>query len=177
MPRSKRRTREQNASSLPSELWSAVARSLAERDKSRTVLHAVADLCALQSVCRVTRNCAASAFDKLTPWCDGLAPISLLSGMAVQAQYVPLMNCPAKVPTVVYIRVLQERQKIRRQENLKSHLAQHGLELRADSHLCSSYIASGLGDPAHIATVMSEMAWLFKNTKYGEVLQKVCKPM
>ena len=166
--------------SLPSELWSAVARLLAERDKSRTVLDAAADLCALQSVCRVTRNCANSAFGKLAPWCDELAPASLLFGNAVQAQHDSPINCPAKVPTVVYHRVLQykqERQKTQRQEGLKSHLAQHGLELRADSHLCSSYIASGLGDPAHIATVMSEMAWLFKNTKYGEVLQKVCKPM
>lgn len=69
----------------------------------------------------------------------------------------------------------QQIQTARRKESLEACLAKNGLQLRADNRLCSAYIATGQGEPAHIATVMLEMAWL-KHTNYAETLQTVSRP-
>jgi len=164
---------------LPGELWSTIAQWLTQGDDdSRTVLEAAVDLCALQSVCRKRRTCASSSFDKLIPLCKSLEPPGHpFPGMMMCPQY-SLIARPANVPPLVYKCVLNHKQEIqtaKRKEVLEACLAKNGLQLRADSRLCSAYIATGQGEPAHIANVMLEMAWLFKHTHYAEVLQKVCR--
>ena len=163
---------------LPGELWSAIAQWLThEEDDSRTVLEAAVDLCSLQSVCRKTRTCASSSFDKLIPLCQSIAYGHPFPGSMMCPQY-SLTARPASVPLLVYNCVLNHKQEIKtakRKEILEACLAKNGLQLRADSRLCSAYIATGQGEPAHIATVMLEMAWLFENTNYAEVLQQVCR--
>ena len=164
---------------LPGELWSAIAQWLTqEEDDSRNVLEAAVDLCSLQSVCRKTRDCASSSFDKLISLCKSPEPHGhAFSRMMMCPQY-SLPARPANVPPHVYKCVLDRKQEIqtaRRKETLEACLAKNGLQLRADSRLCSAYIATGQGEPAHIANVMQEMAWLFKHTNYAEVLQKVCR--
>ncbi len=164
---------------LPGELLSTIAQWLTqEDDDSRNVLDAAVDLCSLQSVCRKTRTCASSSFDRLIPLCKSLeSPGQPFPGMMMCPQYC-LIARPANVPPLVYNCVLncqQEIQTAKRKEILEACLAKNGLQLRADSRLCSAYIATGQGEPAHIANVMLEMAWLFKHTHYAEVLQKVCR--
>lgn len=164
---------------LPGELWCTIAQWLTqEDDDSRTVLDAAVDLCSLQSVCRKTRTCASSSFDRLIPLCKSLeSPGHPFTGVMMCPQY-SLIARPADVPPLVYKFVLDQKQEIqtaRRKESLEACLAKNGLQLRADSRLCSAYIATGQGEPAHIANVMLEMAWLFEHTNYAEVLQKVCR--
>ena len=103
--------------------------------------------------------------------------MEIRSGMMMCPQY-SLTARPPNVPPLVYKCVLDRKQEIhtaRRKESLEACLAKNGLQLRADSRLCSAYIATGQGEPAQIANVMLEMAWLFKHTNYAEVLQKVCR--
>ena len=164
---------------LPGELSSAIAQWLTqEEDDSRTVLEAAVDLCSLQSVCRKTRTCASSSFDKLIPLCKSFEPHGHpFPGIMMCPQY-SLTARRANVPPLVYNCVLGRKQEIqtaKRKETLEACLAKNGLQLRADSRLCSAYIATGQGEPAHIATVMLEMAWLSENTNYANVLQKVCR--
>jgi len=143
----------------------------------KTVLEAAVDLCSLQSVCQKRRTCASSSFDRLVPLCKSLEPPGHPFPGMMCPQYT-LIARPANVPPLVYKCVLNHKQEIqtaRRKESLEACLAKNGLQLRADSSLCSAYIAIGQGEPAHVANVMLEMAWLFKHTNYAEVLQKVCR--
>jgi len=143
----------------------------------KTVLEAAVDLCSLQSVCQKRRTCASSSFDRLVP-CKSFEPHGHpFPGIMMCPQY-SLTARRANVPPLVYNCVLGRKQEIqtaKRKETLEACLAKNGLQLRADSRLCSAYIATGQGEPAHIATVMLEMAWLFENTNYANVLQKVCR--
>ena len=162
---------------VPSELWSVIAQWLIqEENDSRTVLEAAVDLCSLQSVCRKTRTCASSACDKLIPRCISVEPYGPSFLAFMMCQQYSLTARPTTVSSLVYTYVLrckQEVQTAKRKEILEACLAKNGLQLRADSRLCSAYIATGQGEPAHIATVMLEMAWLFENTNYAEMLQQV----
>ena len=112
---------------LPGELLSSIAQWLTqEDDDSRTVLDAAVDLCSLQSVCRKTRTCASSSFDRLIPLCKSLdSPEQPFPGMMMCPQYC-LIARPANVPPLVYNCVLncqQEIQTAKRKEILEACLA------------------------------------------------------
>lgn len=53
-----------------------------------------------------------------------------------------------------------------RADTLRAELAEIGLELRDDSHLCRMFVEDGVGSVQAIAEVMCEMEWFFRKTGY-----------
>ncbi len=65
-----------------------------------------------------------------------------------------------------------ESQRCKRRKLLETHLAEKGLTLRADSHMCERYIEHGDVSVTEVVTIMQEMRFFWNKTPYEKSIKK-----
>lgn len=92
-------------------------------------------------------------------------------------------SCGKNVPVCVsatfrdfrmqYRLIQQRREQQRRRELLQGALRQRGLQLRADSRMCSQFIYDGQRNVAEVVDMMEEMQFFFDHTNYRHVFTRL----